>query len=206
MEAMRVAFMCAKPNSMQEQVQAAALECATSYIAEFQESLEKVGKYLARYLAVKQRRLLLEITFKTGNSDDIEVDAVSDVSSHVSGMSVYTNGTQSSKFSIQSSMKGSKQGRGKSRGGKIRAGSPGEEAALIEHLKGMKVAERTLEEIQKLLHILVFFKQNVVAEKVQRLVFQFQSSQQKAVHEAEGSVADDIAQSNWAIEVLGTIL
>ncbi|MCO5551427.1 hypothetical protein L7F22_004930 [Adiantum nelumboides] len=206
MEAMRVAYMCQKPNPMQEQVQAAALECATSYIAEFQESLEKVGKYLARYLAVKERRLLLENKFKTGNSDDIEeVDAVSDVSSHVSGMSVYTNGTQLSKFSIQSSMKGSKQGRGKSRGGKIRAGSPGEEAALVEHLKGMKVAERTLEEIQKLLHILVFFKQNVVAEKVQRLVFQFQSSQHRAVHEAEGSVANDIVQSNWAIEVLGTI-
>ncbi|KAI5075184.1 hypothetical protein GOP47_0009260 [Adiantum capillus-veneris] len=206
MEAVRVAYMCKSPKLIQEQVQSAALECATSYIAEFQESIEKVGKYLARYLAVKQRRVLLELKVKMGDLDAIEEDTVSDVSSHVSGMSVYTTGTRSSKLSLQSSVKGSKQGGGKSKGGRIRAGSPGEEAALVEHLKGMKVAERTLEEVKKLLHILVFFKQNVVAEKLQRLVFQFQSSQHKSVLEAEGNLADNISQSNWAIEVLGTTM
>lgn len=82
--------------------------------------------------------------------------------------------------------------------------SPGEEAALVEHLKGMKITDATLEGIQKLLQILILFQHDGVAEKLQRLVFQFQSSQQNAVLEADGSYGDDTRQSQWALEVLGT--
>lgn len=203
MEAVRVAYMCEEANLL-DQIQSAALECASSFTTDFQEGLEKVGKYLARYLAVKQRRLLLEMKLKMGSPEDVEDDAASDVSSHVSGMSVYTTGTRSSKLSMHSSTRDRKQGGGKSRGGKIRAGSPGEEAALVEHLKGMKITDATLEGIQKLLQILILFQHDGVAEKLQRLVFQFQSSQQNAVLEADGSCGDDTRQSQWALEVLGT--
>lgn len=206
MEAVRVAYSCDRVHLVKDQIQSAALECAASYVSEFEEGLEKIGKYLARYLAVKQRRLLLEMKLKMDTPEDVEDDSASDVSSHVSGMSAYTTGTRSSKLSVQASnasSKDRKQSRGKSRGGKIRAGSPGEEAALVEHLMGMELTTGTLEGIQKLLHVLVLLSHNPVAEKLQRLAFQFQSSQRKAVLEADGSSGrDHIHQTQWFMEVL----
>ncbi|KAH7415104.1 hypothetical protein KP509_14G027500 [Ceratopteris richardii] len=202
-EAVRIASLCENSKSIEEQIKSAALECAGLHMAEFQEGLEKVGRYLARYLAVRQRRQLLESKLRSESREDVEDDIASDVSSNVSGMSVYTTGTRSSsKLSFQSSRKGNKQA-AKSRSGKIRAGSPGEEVALVEHLEGMKTPDGTLEDIQKLLHILVLHKQNLVAEKLQHLVSEFQTSQHRAVLEAVGSITEKVKQPKWAIEILG---
>lgn len=57
-EALRVAFMHRRDDLVSE-VKNASLECANVLIGEYEEGLEKVGKYLTRYLAVRQRRLLL---------------------------------------------------------------------------------------------------------------------------------------------------
>lgn len=205
-EAVRVAYSHGKMEQVKDQIQSAALECANSYMLEFEEGIEKVGKYLARYLAVRQRRMLLEIKLKMDNSEDVEDDAASDISSHVSGMSAYSAGTRSSKGSvISSSVSAPKQSHRKPRGGRIRAGSPGEEAALLEHLKKMELTTGTLEDLRKLICFLVLIGHYSKAEKLQLLAARFQSHQYRAVLEADGSLAsDDVNRPQWCIKVLDT--
>lgn len=90
-EALRIAYMHEREDLITA-VKDAAVDCATTLISEYQEGLEKVGKYLARYLAVRQRRLLLaaKIQSEDGMSNDAEYDTVSEISSSFSEMSAYT--------------------------------------------------------------------------------------------------------------------
>ncbi|XWS07782.1 hypothetical protein CRYUN_Cryun41cG0020400 [Craigia yunnanensis] len=92
-EALRVAFLQSREDLVSE-VKNASLECASSLIDEYKEGLEKVGKYLARYLAVRQRRLLLAAKLRTEERsiNDLDDDTDSEASSTFSGMSVYTTG------------------------------------------------------------------------------------------------------------------
>lgn len=92
-EAVRVAFMHRR-DDLTKAVNNAAEECASSLISEYEEGIEKVSKYLARYLAVRQRRLLLEAKLRAEEqaSSDIDDDAASETSSNFSGMSAYTTG------------------------------------------------------------------------------------------------------------------
>jgi elongator complex protein 1 len=92
MEAVRVVIAYGKPQLINAVIEPSALDCAASYASDFEEGLEKLGKYLARYNAVKQRRLLLEIKLKNDASEDIEDDVASEASSNLSGMSAYTTG------------------------------------------------------------------------------------------------------------------
>ncbi|XP_031270425.1 elongator complex protein 1-like isoform X1 [Pistacia vera] len=94
-EALRVAFMHMREDLISE-VKNASLECANYVIGEYKEGLEKVGKYLARYLAVRQRRLLLaaKLQAEDRTMNDLDDDTVSESSSTFSGMSVYTTGTR----------------------------------------------------------------------------------------------------------------
>jgi elongator complex protein 1 len=92
-EALRVAFMHSQENLVLT-VKNAALDCARTLISEYKEGLEKVGKYLARYLAVRQRRLLLaaKLQSEERSMNDLDDDTVSEASSNFSGMSAYTTG------------------------------------------------------------------------------------------------------------------
>lgn len=92
-EALRVAFM-QRSDDLIFEVQNASLECANLLIGEYEESLEKVGKYLARYLAVRQRRLLLAAKLQSEDRliNDLDDDTASEASSSFSGMSAYTTG------------------------------------------------------------------------------------------------------------------
>lgn len=92
-EALRVAFLHMNEELIST-VKNAALECANLSIGEYEEALEKVGKYLTRYLAVRQRRILLAAKLQ---SDEQSVyggddDTASEASSNFSGMSAYTTG------------------------------------------------------------------------------------------------------------------
>lgn len=92
-EALRVAFLH-KRDDLILIVKSASLECASMLVGEYNEGVEKVGKYLTRYLAVRQRRLLLAAKLKTeeqsmGYLDD---ETASQASSNFSGMSAYTTG------------------------------------------------------------------------------------------------------------------
>lgn len=92
-ETLRVAFLHRRDDLILV-VKNASLECASTLVGEYNEGMEKVGKYLTRYLAVRQRRLLLAATIKSDERslsypDD---ETASQASSNFSGMSAYTMG------------------------------------------------------------------------------------------------------------------
>jgi elongator complex protein 1 len=87
-EALKVSCM----HSGQDLVETdAALECAASLISEYQEGQLKVGKYVSRYVAVRQRRLSLAAKLQSEDRFmDVEDDNISEVSTSFIEMSAYT--------------------------------------------------------------------------------------------------------------------
>jgi elongator complex protein 1 len=73
-------------------VKSASVECAKVLIGEYEEGLEKVGKYVARYLAVGQRRLVLAAKLQSDDRTELDDETASEASSSFSGMSAYTTG------------------------------------------------------------------------------------------------------------------
>ncbi|WCJ19562.1 Elongator complex protein 1 [Euphorbia peplus] len=193
-EALRVAFMHTREDLISD-VKNAALEGAHTLIGEYQEGLEKVGKYLTRYLAVRQRRLLLAAKLQSEDRsiNDLDDDTVSEASSNFSGMSAYTTGTRRGSAASMSSTATSKgrEKRRQKKGGKIRPGSPGEELALVEHLKGMTLTDGAKNELRSLLTSLLMLREEEIARKLQRVAENFQLSQIAAVKLAEDAMSTD---------------
>lgn len=193
-EALRVALMHNRQDLISE-VKNAALECAVLLIGEYEEGLEKVGKYLARYLALRQRRLLLaaKLQSEERSMNDLDDDTASEASSNFSGMSAYTTGTRNSSATSTRSSAASRarDARRQRKKGKIRAGSPGEELALVDHLKGMPPTTEALQELKSLLLSLVMLGEVETARKLQRAGENFQLS-----HLAAVKLADDTVSSN----------
>lgn len=198
-EALRIAYLNRREDLVLE-VKNASLECASTLIGEFEEGLEKVGKYLARYLAVRQRRLLLAAKLKSDEQsvNDLDDDTASEASSSFSGMSAYTTGTRKgSAASISSSTTSKARGIRRQRNrGKIRAGSPDEEMALVEHLKGMSLAAGAKRELKSLLVSLVMLGKEDIARKLQRFGENFQLSQMAAINLTGDAVSSDIIHEN----------
>ncbi|EOY18197.1 IKI3 family protein isoform 1 [Theobroma cacao] len=193
-EALRVAFLHRREDLVSE-VKNASLDCASSLIDDYKEGLEKVGKYLARYLAVRQRRLLLaaKLQAEERSINDIDDDTASEASSTFSGMSVYTTGTRKSSAASTSSTVASKarDARRQRSRGKIRPGSPGEEMALVEHLKGMSLTAGAKSELKSLLVSLVMLGKEETARKLQHVGENFQLSHMAAVRLAEDTMSND---------------
>ncbi|KAE7996819.1 hypothetical protein FH972_001508 [Carpinus fangiana] len=193
-EALRVAFLHRREDLISE-VKDASLECASMLIGEYEESLEKVGKYLARYLAVRQRRLLLaaKVQSEERSMSDLDDDAASEASSNFSGMSAYTTGSRKSTTSsiISSATSKARDMRRQRKRGKIRPGSPGEELALAEHLKGMSLTAGARRELKSLLLSLVMLSEEEIARKLQRAGENFQLSQMAAFQLAEETMSSD---------------
>ncbi|KAI4351060.1 hypothetical protein L6164_005447 [Bauhinia variegata] len=194
-EALRVAFMHGREDLISA-VKIASLECASTLVSEYEEGIEKVGKYLARYLAVRQRRLLLAAKLQSEEraSSDLDDDTASEASSNFSGMSAYTTGTRRSSAASVSSSATSKarDSRRQRKRGKIRPGSPGEELALVEHLKGMPLTAEAMRELKSLLVVLVMFGEGETACKLQHTAENLQLSQMAAVRLAEDTMSSDI--------------
>lgn len=191
-EALRIAFLHRRDDLIIV-VKNASLECASLLIGEYNEGVEKVGKYLTRYLAVRQRRLLLAATIKSDerSGDYLNDETASQASSNFSGMSAYTTGSRKGS-SASTSFSTSTKGRGRQRNrGKIRAGSPDEEMALVEHLKGMSLTEGAKYELKSLLICLVMLRKEDTARKLQRTAEKFQLSQIAAVKLADDSMSVD---------------
>ncbi|PRQ59079.1 putative transcription factor WD40-like family [Rosa chinensis] len=193
-EALRVALMHSRQDLISE-VKNAALECAVLLIGEYEEGLEKVGKYLARYLALRQRRLLLaaKVQSEERSMNDLDDDTASEASSNFSGMSAYTTGTRNSSATSMRSSAASRarDARRQRKKGKIRAGSPGEEIALVDHLKGMPPTSEALQELKSLLHTLMMLGEVETARKLQKAGENFQQSHMAAVKLAEDTVSTD---------------
>ncbi|XVE69146.1 hypothetical protein DITRI_Ditri09bG0127200 [Diplodiscus trichospermus] len=194
-EALRVAFLHRREDLVSE-VKNGSLECASSLIDEYKEGLEKVGKYLARYLAVRQRRLLLaaKLQSEERSMNDLDDDTASEASSTFSGMSVYTTGTRKSSAASTGSTVASRarDARRQRSRGKIRPGSPGEEMALVEHLKGMSLTAGAKRELKSLLVSLVMLGNEETARKLQHVGESFQLSHMAAVRLAEDTMSNDI--------------
>ncbi|KAB5544248.1 hypothetical protein DKX38_012360 [Salix brachista] len=194
-EALRVAFMQSQENLVLT-VKNAALDCASTLIGEYKEGLEKVGKYLARYLAVRQRRLLLaaKLQSEERSINDLDDDTVSEASSNFSGMSAYTTGTRKGSASSVTSSVTSKARdmRRQRKRGKIRPGSADEELALVEHLKGMSLTAGAKYELRSLLVTLVMLGGEEIARKLQLAGENFQLSHMAAVKLAEDTISIDI--------------
>ncbi|KAG6670046.1 hypothetical protein I3843_01G275600 [Carya illinoinensis] len=193
-EALRVAFLHGREDLILE-VKNASLECASMLIGEYEESLEKVGKYLARYLAVRQRRLLLaaKLQAEERSMSDLDDDTASEASSNFSGMSAYTTRTRKTTSSsiISSAASKARDMRQQRKRGKIRPGSPGEEMALVEHLKGMSLTAGAKRELKSLLGSLVMTSEEATARKLQHTAENFQISQMAAVQLAEDAMPSD---------------
>ncbi|KAL9224698.1 hypothetical protein vseg_000710 [Gypsophila vaccaria] len=194
-KALRIAFLYDNDDLIAE-VKNALVECASLLVSEYEEGLEKIGKYLTRYLAVRQRRLLLAAKLRSEEHsiNDIDGDTISESSSNFSGMSAYTTGTRrSSAASVTSStLSRAKESKRKKNRGKIRAGSPGEEMALVEHLKGMALTSGAKIELKSLLSTLLMLGMEGTGRKVQHISESFQFSQMAAVKLAEDSMSTEI--------------
>ncbi|KAG8651313.1 hypothetical protein MANES_07G113200v8 [Manihot esculenta] len=194
-EALRVAFKYMQEDLISD-VKNASLEGANTLIGEYEEGLEKVGKYLTRYLAVRQRRLLLaaKLQLEDRTANDLEDDTASEASSNFSGMSAYTTGTRKgSSASVSSSVTSkARDSRRQRNRGKIRPGSPGEEMALVEHLKGMCLTDGAKRELRSLLICLLMLGEEDIARKLQRVAESFQLSQIAAVKLAEDTISTDV--------------
>lgn len=190
-EALRIAFIHQNEDYVSE-VKSASLECANILIGEYEEGLEKVGKYIARYLAVRQRRLVLAAKLLSDERSQLDDETASEASSNFSGMSAYTTGTRKgSTASISSTATKGRDARRHRNKGKIRAGSPGEEMALVEHLKGMSLAIGARREIRSLLISLLMLGKEDLARKLQHACMNFQLSQLAAVKLAEDTMSTD---------------
>ncbi|KAL6878468.1 hypothetical protein ACP4OV_012638 [Aristida adscensionis] len=197
-EALRVAYMHSRQDLV-ETVGDAALECAASLISEYQEGLLKVGKYAARYVAVRQRRLSLAAKLQSEDRFmDVEDDNMSEVSTSFSEMSAYTTrSTKESSASVMSSTATKSRGaRRQKKGGKIRAGSPGEEMGLVEHLKGMALTSSAQKELKSLLIVLLQLGKEEIARQVQQAADSFEVSQRAAVKLAEETVCSNKIDEN----------
>ncbi|PON49463.1 IKI [Parasponia andersonii] len=194
-EALRVALMHNRQDLISE-VKTASLDCASALFGEYEEGLEKVGKYLARYLAVRQRRLLLAAKIQSEEQamTDLDDDAASEASSNLSGMSAYTMGSRNSRVTSISSSATSKARdiRRQRKRGKIRPGSAGEEMALVDHLKGMAPTAGAKRELKSLLLCLAMLGEVEIVRKLQCAGENFQLSQMAALRLAEDTVPNDI--------------
>lgn len=70
--------------------------------------------------------------------------------------------------------------------------SPGEEMALVEHLKGMTLTAGPRSELKSLLISLVMLGKEETAKKLQRTAESFQLSQMAAVNLADDTISSDI--------------
>lgn len=196
-EALRICYLHRREDLISD-TKNSAFGCASMLISEYEEGLEKVGKYLARYLAVRQRRLVLaaKLQSEERSIDDVDDDSASETSSAFSGMSAYSGSRtgKGSSASVNSSTTSKPRGqrRQKHKGGKIRAGSPGEEMALVEHLRGMALTSGAQRELKSLINALVMLGKDETGRKLQRVAETFQMSQQAAVKLAEETLTNNI--------------
>ncbi|CAA7389646.1 unnamed protein product [Spirodela intermedia] len=194
-EALRISYLHERGDLISE-VTTAATECSTSLVSDYSEGSEKVGKYLARYLAVRQRRLLLaaRLQMEDKTADDYDDDTLSEASSTFSGMSAYTTSTmKGSSVSASQSTASRQRGARKQRNrGKIRAGSPGEEMALVEHLKAIALTSSAQREVKSLVLALIMLGKTEAARQLQRAADNFIQSQAAAVKLCEETISTEI--------------
>ncbi|KAF6250794.1 IKI3 family-domain-containing protein [Scenedesmus sp. NREL 46B-D3] len=208
-EALRVAYAAGRQDLVDTTVVPGAAQAAASLMEEATESTERITKYSARLKEVRGRRLAMEAALaaaeaeaagQAGPDDDLASEAGVSL---ISGLSVYTERTGAGMTGFGSSIASSsraastvggrkplrheKKSAAKQKKGKIRAGSPGEEAALGEHLVTLAPPKHALEEAGQLAELLVMLQHVGDATKLQQRVAQWQAAAAAAVEEVATS-------------------
>ncbi|KAG2431603.1 hypothetical protein HYH02_013296 [Chlamydomonas schloesseri] len=199
-EAVRVAHAHGRGDLVETVVAPAAAEGASALLAEAGEAVEKIRKYGQRLADVRARRLAMAAALAAADEEadaaGVDFDAQSDAMSLVSGLSVYTDATHTAPPGSAASASASgasrapstlggrrAQGGGKKKkagAGRIRQGSPMEEASLCAHLHSLAPRPSTLTEAGQLLELLVMLGHPDDARALQRAVAGWQAAYQAA--------------------------
>jgi elongator complex protein 1 len=201
-------------------------QAAASLLEEATESTERIVKYSARLKEVRSRRLAMDAALvaaeaeaagqAAADNDDLASDAGVSL---ISGLSVYTERTGAGLTGFGSSIASSsrapstiggrkplrheKKNAAKQKKGKIRAGSPGEEAALGEHLVTLAPPKHALEEAGQLAELLVMLQHVDDATKLQQRVGQWKAAAAAAMDEVAQSQQQQQQQQQGAVGAVG---
>jgi elongator complex protein 1 len=178
------------------------LQAASLLMSDASEAIDRLEKYSARLVEVRQRRVAMAAALAAAEAEAAAAatgaldqdDLASEAPSMISGFSIYTDRTNAGATGIGSSsasssraastiggrkpMRVAKKG---AKGRKIKAGSPGEEMGLEAHLLTLSPAKHVLEEAGQLSELLVMLQHIADATKLQQRVGQWQAAAAEAV-------------------------
>ncbi|KAE8670730.1 Elongator complex protein 1 [Hibiscus syriacus] len=145
---------------------------------DWEEAL-RVAFLYSREDLVSVRRLLLaaKLQSEERSINDLDDDTTSEASSTFSGMCLHQRDKKKlCCFNFLTAASRARDARRQRSRGKIRPGSPGEEMALVEHLKAMSLTAGAKKELKSLLVSLVMLGEEETARKVQHVGENFQLS------------------------------
>lgn len=171
-DALHTAYQYSRPDLVDTVVTPAAAAGAAGLLSDARESMERITKYWARLREVREKRKSMEAVMaadaEEGIHGDRDIDAMTDVNSLMTSLSMYTENTHTGQTTASSSNRSaSTQGgrraqpyhkKGKAKGGKIRQGSPQEEASLGEHIGKLAPSRGQLEEAGQLCELLILLE------------------------------------------------
>eukprot|EP00850_Spirogloea_muscicola_P022292 SM000287S10614 [mRNA] locus=s287:107124:112629:+ [translate_table: standard] len=203
-EAARIAYVHGLDEVVDGMIRDNAVERAHDLCRSCVEGVEKVGRYIVQFQALRQRRRLLaeklvEVQGSRGGDDGMAEDSASESGSSVSNLSLYTHGSRATAATSETGSAASsrranrKQAKLAARGlNRIRAGSPQEEQALVEHLVGLAPSAALKEEVAQLLDLLILLQHADLARKLQTSLHKLLTSHLAAVASVEADLAADM--------------
>lgn len=217
-EALCAIYRCSRPDLVDTLLAPAAAASLVRALDDFKEDDARLKKYTARLRTLRQRRAALAaavgLTAEECVVEDVDNEAISEVGTSVmSDYSAYTHrsaatGASNDASSLTSASAASCVGRRNRRRGKrdkkkgrIRAGAPNEEYALLQHLKQCPMAPNRRESYGELAELLIVLGHERDAKTLQTILSNlvaFQDSVAKnsilAMKEIEGSTQENFAE------------
>eukprot|EP00850_Spirogloea_muscicola_P001379 SM000005S17176 [mRNA] locus=s5:653029:657762:+ [translate_table: standard] len=203
-EAARVAYVHGLDDIVDGMIRDNVVERARDLCRSCLEGVEKVGRYTVQFQALRQRRRLLaeklvEVQGSRGGDDGMAEDSASESGSSVSNLSLYTHGSRATAATSETGSAASskrahrKQAKLAALGlNRIRAGSPHEEQALVEHLVGLAPSAALKEEVAQLLDLLILLQHEDLARRLQMSLQKLQSSHLAALASVEADLTADM--------------
>ncbi|KAK2076905.1 hypothetical protein QBZ16_005133 [Prototheca wickerhamii] len=198
-EGLRLAEAHARPDLVRRVLAPAAAVRASEALADARENAERVAKYRERlrHLSARRRALAaaLEDDDEAADEDAVLDDALSTISTAVSGLSVYSSastaarsGATTAASSSASTVGGKRRQSAKSRRkaasrGRVRQGSPEEERQLATVLLDLAPGAALLAEMGQLLELLVVLGHEPDARRLQRALGALCAAQDEAADE-----------------------
>lgn len=210
-DAIRAAYRYSRPDLVDTLLAPAAAASLVRALEEFREDRSRLEKYIARLRTLRQRRAAMAAALGTPGQDPVAEDENTEVISEVgtsimSDYSAYThrtavsgatNGTTPLTSASAASCVGRRNrrnGKREKKKGRIRAGAPNEEFALLQHLKQCPMAPHMRESHGELAELLVLLGHEQDAKLLQTVLSNLVAFQDKlaensilAMQEMEGS-------------------